>query len=311
MRLSNYATESTIIRDAEFTRLGYVDTVCEGVLAYADTLKYLHKAKANCKLTCLITTSELAEMATDIPGLMIAASPREAFYQIHMRFIDESRYVLPFEPGIGNGCKIHSSALIADGCRIGDNVTIGEQVIIRAPVWIGSNVTIEAGVKIGVDGILYNRTTEGPRLIPHGGYVRIHDHAILMTNSVIVRSIHDTDVTEVGLAALVGLASIVGHEAKLGDHAVVSNQCVLARRCVIGKNVFLGTQTMIKENVSVGESARVLAGSVVINDVPPGATVSGNFATEHKSRMMEFMRLDRKNISKTVASKKSKVIEHE
>ena len=262
MKLSDYNTGSTIVRDAEFTRLGYVDTECAGVLAYADTLKYLHKATANPNLACLITTAELAAKATGIPGLMIAESPRTAFYEIHVRCISESRYVLPFEPGIGVGCKIHPSALIAEGCRIGDNVTIGEQVIIRAPVWIGSNVTIEAGVKVGVDGILYNRTNDGPRLIPHAGYVRIHDHVILMTNSVVVRSIHDTDVTEIGEAALVGLASIVGHEAKIGDHAVVSNQCVLARRCVVGKGAFLGTQTMIREYVCVGENARAMAGSV-------------------------------------------------
>jgi UDP-3-O-[3-hydroxymyristoyl] glucosamine N-acyltransferase len=306
MKLSNYIAESTIVRDAEFTRLGYVDSDCAGVLAYADSFKYLQKAQANPNLTCLITTAELAALATDIPGLMIAESPREAFYAIHLRFINESRYVLPFEAGVGVGCNIHPSALIAEGCRIGDNVTIGEQVIIRAAVWIGSNVTIEAGVKVGVDGILYNRTNNGPRLIPHAGYVRIHDHAILMTNSVVVRSIHDTDVTEVGEAALVGLASIVGHEAKLGDHAVVSNQCVLARRCVVGKGAFLGTQVMIKENISVGEGARVMAGSVVINDVLSGATVSGNFATDHNNRMLEFIRTNRKHSSNPVTTKSGK-----
>lgn len=303
MKLSDFSAGTIIVRDAEFSRLGYVDSDCVGVLAYADNLKYLHKARTNPNVTCLITTSELAAIVTEIPGLMVAESPRTAFYEIHMRFIGESRYALPFEPGIGVGCNIHSTALIAEGCRIGDNVTIGEQVIIRAAVWIGSNVTIEAGVKIGVEGILYNKTPEGPRLIPHGGYVRIHDHVILMANSVVVRSIHDTDVTEVGEAALVGLASIVGHEAKIGDHAVVSNQCVLARRCVIGKGAFLGTQTMIKEYVCVGKDARVMAGSVVINDVLPGATVSGNFATDHNNRMMEFIRLNRMNSSRSVIDK--------
>lgn len=297
MKLSNYTVGSTIVRDAEFARLGYVDSDCAGVLAYADSLKYLHRARTNPNVTCLITTAKLAEMATDIPGLMVAESPRAAFYEIHVRFINESRYVLPFDPGVGIGCSIHPSALIADGCRIGDNVTIGEQVIIRAPVWIGSNVTIEAGVKVGVEGILYNRTSDGPRLIPHGGYVHIHDHAILMTNAVVVRSVHDTDATEIGKAALVGLASIIGHEAKVRDHAVVSNQCVLARRCVIGKDAFLGTQVMIKEYVCVGENARVMAGSVVINDVLPGTTVSGNFATDHNNRMLELFRSNRANSS--------------
>jgi UDP-3-O-[3-hydroxymyristoyl] glucosamine N-acyltransferase len=278
------------VRDAEFARLGYVDSGLPGILAYADSLKYLQMARSSRNVACLIITADLAGQATDIPGLMIAPVPREAYYEIHLRFIDEARYKLPFEPHLGSGCIIHPSALISEGCRIGDNVTIGEQVIIRAPVWIGSNVTIEAGVKLGVDGILYSRTPNGPRLIPHGGYVRIHDHATLMTNSVVVRSIHDIEATEVGAGALIGLASIVGHEARVQEQAVVSNQCVLARRCNIGKRAFLGTQAMIKEYVQVGDDARVMAGSVVISDVPSGETVSGNFATEHNSRMLDFMR---------------------
>jgi acyl-[acyl carrier protein]--UDP-N-acetylglucosamine O-acyltransferase len=302
MKLSNYNFGFDIIRDANFATLGYVDSKREGVLAYADNLNYLNKAQANPNITCLITTAELAAKVTGTPGLMIAESPRTAFYNIHESFINESRYVMPFEQGIGVGSKIHPTALIAEGCKIGDNVTVGEQVIIRAPVWIGSNVKIEAGVKIGVDGILYSKTNNGPRLIPHGGFVRIHDNVILMTNSVVVRSIHDSYATEIGEAALVGLASIVGHEAKVGNHAIVSNHCVLARRCVIGKGAFLGTQAVIREHVCVGEDARVMAGSVVISDVLPGATISGNFATDHNNRMLEFVRFNR-NSSRFVASK--------
>ena len=294
MKLSNYTPASaTIARDAEFARLGSGDADCKGLLAYADSLKYLKKALGNKSLTCLITTPELAKQVPERVGLMMATNPRDAFYSVHLQFINESRYGLPFEPSIGMSCRIHPSAQVAEGCRIGDNVTIGEQVIVRAPVWIGSNVTIESGAKLGIDGILYNRTSKGPRLIPHGGYVKIHDHAILMTNSVVVRSVHDTDLTEVGESALIGLASIVGHEAKVGARAIISNQCVIARKSIVGTDAFLGTQSMVKENICIGACANVMAGSVVISNVPAGATVSGNFAVDHRKRMLEFMRANR------------------
>ena len=296
MKLTECNVRATVAREGEFHRLGSTDADCSGLLAYADSLKYLHHAFANPQITCLITTAELAGLVPDRMGLMVAVNPRDTFYAIHLRFIHELRYVLPFEPGIGNGCRIHPSAQIADGCRIEDNVTIGEQVIVRSPVWIGSNVSIEPGVKLGMEGILYCRTDAGPRLVPHGGYVRIHDNAMLMTNAVVVRSVHDTDVTEVGDSALIGLASIVGHEAKIGTRSVVSNQCVVARKSIIGSDVFLGTQCMIKENVRVGDGARVMAGSVVICDVAAGATVSGNFATEHRPRMLAFMRSHRQSL---------------
>lgn len=294
MKLSECKVEAAIVRDAEFSRLGSSDADYGGLLAYVDTLKHLKRALVNPALSCLITTAELAVQVPERLGLMVATNPRDAFYAVHVQFINESRYVLPFEPGIGSGCNIHPSAQIAEGCRIGDNVIIGEQVIVRAPVWIGSDVTIEPGVKLGVDGILYNRTSAGPRLLPHAGYVRIHEHAILMANSVVVRSVHDTDVTEVADSALIGLASIVGHEAKVGARAVVSNMCVIARKSIVGADAFLGTQSTIKENLRIGEGANVMAGSVVISDVPAGAMVSGNFATDHRARMLEFVRTSRR-----------------
>lgn len=291
MKISDYSGEFKIIRDAEFFTLGYVDASCSGVFAYADTLKYLHRALANPCITCLVTTPELASMANNIQGLVIAESPRDIFYEIHLKLVEGSLYQLPFKQSIGVGCTIHPTAIVCAGCQIGDNVRIGEHVIIQSPTWIGSNVTIEAGVKIGVDGILYNLTADGPRLIKHAGYVHVKDGAILMTNAIVVRSIHNSDVTEIGKSALVGLGSIVGHEAKVGDRAIVSNQCVLARQSVIGAGAFLGTHVMIKEYVSVGAGAQVMAGSVVIDHVHPGAQVSGNFATDHRGRMLEFSRL--------------------
>jgi acyl-[acyl carrier protein]--UDP-N-acetylglucosamine O-acyltransferase len=301
MKLSECKVDANLLRDVEFSKLGSADSGGSELLVYADSLKHLNVALENPGVCAIVTTSLLAEQVPGTIGLMVADTPRDVFYTIHETFVSNSIYHLPFKSGIGKHCKIHPSALIADGCCIGDHVVIGEHVIIRAPVWIGSHVTIESGVKIGVDGILYRRTATGPRLIPHGGYVRINDNAILMTNSVVVRSVHDTDVTEVGNSALIGLATIVGHEAKVGARTVVSNQCVIARKSVIGEDAFIGTQCMIKENIKVGAGASVMAGSVVISDVAAGESVSGNFATEHRVRSLEYIRTRRRS-SITVAN---------
>lgn len=291
MKLSHFFDVKSVARDTDFNHLGYVDTVSDRVLAYADTVKYLNIALANPNITALITTSQMSERARFVPGLVIADNPRQLFYMIHQKFVEGALYKRPFKAGIGSGCNIHPSAVISPHCRIGDNVKIGEHVIIRDAVWIDSNVTIEAGVKLGVDGILYDKNPSGGvKLIPHGGYVHIQEGAILMTNAIVVRSIHDTDFTLVGKGALVGLGAIVGHEAKVCDAAIVSNLCVVARRSVIGKNAFLGTNVTVKENVKIGCNAKVMAGSVVVDDVLDNETVSGNFATEHKLRMLSYAR---------------------
>ena len=289
MRLSDFTAHLTVVDDAEFNCLGYVDSDRPGVLVYADNLRYLAIAAANPNVGCIITTSGLADHGGPTSGVAIAESPRDAFYSIHRDLIDGSGVGLPFRPGRGSGCRIHPSAVVADGCLIGDNVIIGEQVVIRDPVWIGSDVVIEPGVKLGVEGILYSRSGDRQTLIPHAGYVRIRDGASLMSNAIVVRSVHDCQATDVGCNTIIGLASIVGHEAGVGDNVVVSNQCTLARRSIIGCGSFIGTNVFVKEHVVIGAGARVMAGSVVVTDVPENSTVSGNFAEDHTGKMRRFL----------------------
>lgn len=277
-----------ILRSGSFATLGYADSATPGTLAFSDGIKYVRQACRNPAITCLITTAELAEEAGGAQGLVVCKSPRDAFYLLHERWIQEGRYKLPFTPHRGVNCRIHPSAVVDPGCWIGDNTVIGENVVIREPAYIGSHVTLEPGARIAMEGILYRRTADGPRLIRHGGHVRIEDHVALMSGSTVVRSVHDTDVTLVGRSSIIGLNSVVGHEAKVGPQCVVSNQCVLARRSQLGKGVFVGTGSFVREHVRIGDQAQVMAGSVVIHAVRPGAVVSGNFTTEHQPRMMKF-----------------------
>lgn len=287
-RLRDHFASSELVRDAEFVALGYVDSTREGTIAFADSVKYVRLAKKNPAISCLITTVALLPDAEGVSGVVAVANPREAFYLLHQNWMQQERYQMPFEAYRGANCQIHSSAIIAEGCFIGDDVVIGEQVVIRDAVKIGSHVTIEPGAKLGMEGILYYRTDDGPRLIKHGGYVEIGDQAAIMPNAVVVRSVHDTDVTRVGMSVIVGLNSVIGHEAKVGNRVVISNQCVLARRCVIGDDAFLGTGVFVREHVNVGRAAQVMAGSVVVAEVGDGAVVSGNFAINHQQRLVQF-----------------------
>jgi UDP-3-O-[3-hydroxymyristoyl] glucosamine N-acyltransferase len=293
MKLSSFNFTGEVFRDIDFLRLGDVDTTFDSVLAYADNAKYICRAIQNPRVIAVITKRELVCEVPEHIGIIVSSNPRETFYEFHRQFIIEGRCEYPFKGGIGQNCTIHPTATISSGCRIGDNVTIGEHVVIRAPVWIGSNVIIDSGAKIGVDGILYSRTPKGPRLIPHGGYVRIFDNAMLMSNCIVVRSVCDTEATEIGPFTLVGLGSSIGHDAKVGARVVISNNCVLARKCIVGSDSFIGTGSVVKEYVEIGEQAKVMMGSVVLSNVAKGVSVSGNFATSHEPRMLEFSRASR------------------
>ena len=72
------------------------------------------------------------------------------------------------------------------------------------------------------------------------------------------------------------LSSPIGHDTLIGDYSVISGNCNVVRNVVIGKDVFLAAGVCIAQDIHIGDGAYLGLGSVVLKDVPPGATVFGN-----------------------------------
>ena len=76
---------------------------------------------------------------------------------------------------------------------------------------------------------------------------------------------------------------VVGETAVIGDDVSLLQDITLGgtgkdsgdRHPKIGRGVMIGAGAKILGNIEVGEQARIAAGSVVLNPVPPGATVAG------------------------------------
>lgn len=74
------------------------------------------------------------------------------------------------------------------------------------------------------------------------------------------------------------------HRIIIGDRVTISFRVTLVAhgprrtedmRIIIEDRVYIGCNTTVLAGVTIGEGARVGAGSVVTKDVPPGATVAG------------------------------------
>jgi len=80
-----------------------------------------------------------------------------------------------------------------------------------------------------------------------------------------------------------GMGVVIGETAEIGDNCLLYQSVVLGgtslkkekRHPTLGDNVVVGTGVTILGAVKVGSGARIGAGSVVIHDVPEGATVVG------------------------------------
>jgi len=80
-----------------------------------------------------------------------------------------------------------------------------------------------------------------------------------------------------------GTGVVIGETAEIGDDVLIYQGVVLGgtshekikRHPTIGNNVVIGAGAILLGSFKVGDGARIGAGSVVINDVPAGATVVG------------------------------------
>lgn len=278
-------------RDGEFATLGSACNEWVGTLAYADSAAYLRKLIGRPLVAAVLTREDLAdefaeEMSPDW-GIVVDAEPRERFFELHEMFLGSGGYGQRPEGRRGAGCQVAGSARIAPDAVLGDEVEVGEQVVIGAGVEIGAGCVLQPGVVLGCEGILYRRAKGHVRFVRQCGRVVIGEGVVCLANSVVVRSVHPGYPTRVGDRSILGIGSTVGHEAQVGADCVLSGQTIVARGTTMEDNSFLGPGAVVTENLRVGRGARVLAGSVAIQDVPAGGEVSGNFAGPHRMRLLQ------------------------
>ncbi|WP_353674854.1 serine O-acetyltransferase [Synechocystis sp. LKSZ1] len=80
-----------------------------------------------------------------------------------------------------------------------------------------------------------------------------------------------------------GMGVVIGETAIVGDYAVIYQGVTLGgtgketgkRHPTLGKGVVVGTGAIILGNITIGDQARIGAGSVVLRDVPANCTAVG------------------------------------
>ena len=96
-----------------------------------------------------------------------------------------------------------------------------------------------------------------------------------------------------------GVGVVIGETAEIGDDVLLYQGVVLGgttskkrkRHPTIGNNVVMGTGAVALGAITIGDRARVGAGSVVAKSVPPGATVvgiPGRITEDHRKPLMDL-----------------------
>ncbi len=96
-----------------------------------------------------------------------------------------------------------------------------------------------------------------------------------------------------------GMGVVIGETAEVGDDVLIYQGVVLGgtskektkRHPTVKDKVVIGAGAIVLGNITIGEGAKIGSGSVVIKDVPPGATVVGV-----PGRIVQEIRSSRKQI---------------
>jgi len=86
-----------------------------------------------------------------------------------------------------------------------------------------------------------------------------------------------------GVAIDHGMGIVIGETAEVGDGCLLYQGCVLGgtslskgkRHPTLGKNVVVGASAILLGPIHIGEGAKIGAGALVLQDVPPNTTVVG------------------------------------
>jgi UDP-N-acetylglucosamine acyltransferase len=188
---------------------------------------------------------------------------------------------------------IHPSAIVHPGARIASGVRVGAYSIIDADVEIGSGTTvghhcvITGHTRIGADNRIGHFVSlgEAPQDKKYAGEpTRLeigHGNTIREFCTFNRGTAQDAGVTRLGdgnwMMAYVHLA----HDCQVGNQTVFANNAQLAGHVHVDDHAILGGFTVVHQFCRIGAHCITAMGTIVLQDVPPFITVSGNPASAH------------------------------
>jgi UDP-N-acetylglucosamine acyltransferase len=188
---------------------------------------------------------------------------------------------------------IHPTALVSPGARLGERVkvgpysVVGENVEIGDDSVIGPHVVVTGHTKIGRENRIYQFCSIGeepqdkkyagePTELIVGDRNTIHEFC-----SLHVGTVQDRGVTRVGNDNWIMAYVHIAHDCVVGDNTIFANNATLAGHVTIGDWAILGGFTGVHQFGRVGAHSFCGVGTVLLQDLPPFVTVSGNPAAPH------------------------------
>lgn len=278
-----------MIGDENFPVLGTneIHRVKAGEIVFVNHPKYYDKA-LNSEATII-----LIDKVVDCPegkALLVSDDPFRDFNKINTHFTriyNFSEELHDLE--VGEGTRIHPSAVIGNEVKIGKNCIIFPNVVIGDRTIIGDNVIIQSGTVLGGDAFYYRKVNGNfDRLISVGNVI-IEDNVEIGNNCTIDRGV--TDSTIIGEGSILDNLIQIGHDTIIGKKVLIASHAAIAGCCVIEDEVTVWGQVGMASGNRVGKGAVLLGKTGVNKDLEGGKTYFGQLAEEFREYLRKEVKL--------------------
>ena len=189
--------------------------------------------------------------------------------------------------------SIHPTALVDPGAQFAADVAVGPYAVIGARVQIGAgsqvgaHCVIDGCTTIGSNNKIFQFASIGaapqdkkyagePTRLEIGDGNTIREFVTINTGTA-----QDAGVTRLGDDNWIMAYVHVAHDCMVGSNTIFANNATLAGHVSVGDWAILGGFTGVHQFVRVGAHSFCGVGTVLLQDLPPFVTVSGNPASPH------------------------------
>ncbi len=177
---------------------------------------------------------------------------------------------------------VHPAAKLGRGVAIGPYSIVGEHVEIGDHTVIGPHVVINGHTRIGAENRIFQFCSVGeipqdkkysgePTRLEIGDRNTIREFCTLNCGTA-----QDAGITRLGndnwIMAYVHLA----HDCQVGNQTIFANNTQLAGHVQVGDWAILGGFTVVHQFVRIGAHSFTAMGTILLQDLPPFVTASGN-----------------------------------
>lgn len=276
------------IGSADFPVLGTneIHMVRPGDIVFVNHPKYYDKALGSAATVILI------DKEVECPAgkaLLVSDDPFRDFNTINTHFTKISNFTEELHGlEIGDGTRIHPSAVLGNEVKIGKNCHIFPNVVIGDRTVIGDNVVIQSNTVLGGEAFYYRKLNGNfDRLISVGNVV-IEDNVQIGNGCTIDRGV--TASTVIGEGSVLDNQIQIGHDTVIGKKVLIASQTGIAGCCVIEDEVTIWGQVGMASGVRVEKGTVLLAKCGVNRDLKKG-TYFGLLADEFRDFLRKEVKL--------------------